>query len=147
MKLNNGKVVSHQFALMQPRRKPRPDRLTDLEIPEGVNKAMFHKLAKKAERERRKKLKALAEADEQHWSDTLSLASLPLVQSQTSGPQQSPKRKSFKDPTLLHDVLELSRDPQVEIMFNTLVEPGSSGKRLPLHRVGRALEALGHRNP
>mmetsp|Transcript_135268 Transcript_135268/g.320626 ORF Transcript_135268/g.320626 Transcript_135268/m.320626 type:complete len:803 (+) Transcript_135268:98-2506(+) len=137
-KVHHGKIVSNQFVLMKPRPKAALNKPKALEYPEGVNKALFRKVA-----QMRAKAKEeggpLSPKSARSGNDDL----LPVEEDVDE--DGSPRSKP--DPTLQKEVREIARNAKVQATHSSMEYPPNSGNGLPIDRLPRALEALSYLSP
>eukprot|EP00930_Biecheleria_cincta_P098042 TRINITY_DN89729_c0_g1_i1.p1 TRINITY_DN89729_c0_g1~~TRINITY_DN89729_c0_g1_i1.p1 ORF type:complete len:842 (-),score=191.21 TRINITY_DN89729_c0_g1_i1:301-2733(-) len=139
--VQQGKLVSNQFALMKPRRKTNLEKPKELEYPPGVNKALYRKVARQ-----RAKNKA--------HEERMSLGGAGAFGDGSRGPaageedDESPtNRAPQQDPTMFKEVRDVARNPKVQSVHGGLEYPAHSGNGLPVDRIPRALEALSYLSP
>lgn len=150
MKYNNGKIVSHQFALMRPRKNQRFEKPKDLD-GEKVSKEM-RKLERKVSRRDTEKQRRsqILQSEAVH-----NIGGTPTGSLSPKGPVQRPGTREeelglvpLDDPSLDIEVSRLLEDPRIEIVWRTLQGAAAAeAPGLPRARTARALEALGHSNP
>jgi len=163
MAQNKGQMVSHQFAMMRPRRRPayKPPRLQDLEIPQHLDQKARKRLAAL----HRKQRKAAAASAKQQVSTSPARATLrgdalrrqSLAHGAVSGAldedngenidvvemQDSAGVRALRERSFELEVQQLSNQPNVQEAFHSL--GGEDG--IPRNMVKRALKALGHFRP
>ncbi|CAE7340865.1 unnamed protein product, partial [Symbiodinium necroappetens] len=117
-KVHHGKIVSNQFVLMKPRPKAALNKPKALEYPEGVNKALFRKVA-----QMRAKAKEeggpLSPKSARSGNDDL----LPVEEDVDE--DGSPRSKP--DPTLQKEVREIARNAKVQATHSSMEYPPNSG--------------------
>jgi len=157
MNLHGGRLVSHQYALMKPRRKNTFQRPKELEVPEGMDPVKFRRVARRREREKQQKeadsRRVLEEVLNPKHSDSHRPASgsarpRPVAAEHEDigrlleSEDEDGNTQQIRDPTAALEVQELMNDTHVRETFDALQDPPGSGK-LPKARISRSLEALG----
>jgi len=136
-KIHNGKIVSNQFALMKPRRKGTLGKPKALEYPEGVDKALYRKVAQM--RAQASLGGPLSPKSARGEDDEVCPAEDDLDE------DGSPRSKP--DPTLQKEVREIARNAKVQATHASMEYPPNSGNGLPVDRLPRGLEALSYLSP
>merc|ERR1719282_2314024 len=127
MKYHKGRVVSHQFALMQPRRKLILEKPRDLVMPQGWDKTLFEKCAKRKEREQ---MQATLNKTKELEQMKAKSAALDQTSSSKAGHQPAlgedeSERKG--DPTTREEVQEMLENPRIRSIYNALEDPEKEG--------------------
>lgn len=155
MQYNGGKIVSHQFALMRPRKNQRFEKPKDLKADQERNKAL-KKLSRKVSRANLKKAesqKLRQEIIESPKSREKSREGTPKAKAKPKTPEE--KKKELEEEgnqSLELEARKLLKDPLVEQAWRTMQPPPEEGEELeglPRAMVKRCLKSLGflHANP
>jgi len=137
-KVHNGKIVSNQFVLMKPRPKAALNKPKALEYPEGVNKALFRKVAQ---------MRAKAKEDGGPLSPKSARSGNDDLIPVEEDVDEDGSPRSKPDPTLQKEVREIARNAKVQATHSSMEYPPNSGNGLPIDRLPRALEALSYLSP
>lgn len=137
-KVHNGKIVSNQFVLMKPRPKAALNKPKALEYPEGVNKALFRKVAQ---------MRAKAKEDGGPLSPKSARSGNDDLLPVEEDVDEDGSPRSKPDPTLQKEVREIARNAKVQATHSSMEYPPNSGNGLPIDRLPRALEALSYLSP
>jgi len=164
MKLNGGKIISNQFALMRPRRRTQLEKPRGLDIPASVkNRDLFEKVA--ASRRASALLGGTGHSDFSQdmfggqtggldqTVTTLVESGLPsgMVLQSSLVEARRGRRVSLRDPTQTPEVQDLMKDQHVAQVFASFakIQEGSLSRELvmPPSNLTRALDTLGYIEP
>jgi len=131
MTLHNGQMVSHQFFVMRPRRKNAWSRPRSLEPPEGCDKALFLKVARKRAREKELLLfgpstvasGAREDGPEGNFDEDIDGQAAEGFQDTDDEEEKAAKPSKVRDPTQLAEVQELLSDERVRAVHKSLSDP------------------------
>lgn len=152
MQYNGGKIVSHQFALMRPRRNEKREKPKDL----GKSKAI-RKLQKRVKTSEDLRMKSQALKEEALENSIAKKTSSPSadkkmspVNRQINSDDKGDEEIELDDPNLDDEVARLLKEPMVEQVWRTMQSKGEDEPEvpgLPRSKIARALEALGLADP
>jgi len=166
MKLHQGRIVSNQFALMRPRRKPTAQRPQELEVPgnhdPGHVKRLSVAIRQTLEDEEDPEFKQQPQQQQQQLRRSLSSAPPPPPSARKKSDVGISRRNTFItfeaeeededakevpdiDPTADLDVQRLTKDAYTLEVFNSMEE--APGLGLQKGRIARALECLSYTLP
>lgn len=142
----DGRLVSHQFALMQPRRRNIWEQPKGLQVPEGCDRALYLKVATRRAQEASARAAALRAALESQ-ADTADEASRPPTEGSASWQEAQKGAAELSKINLVpQEVQELMADNHVILTHSALEDPPNSGRGLPQGRLLRALQTLGYKS-
>lgn len=109
-----------------------------MEYPEGVNKALFRKVAQ---------MRAKAKEDGGPLSPKSARSGNDDLLPVEEDVDEDGSPRSKPDPTLQKEVREIARNAKVQATHSSMEYPPNSGNGLPIDRLPRALEALSYLSP
>jgi len=154
MTLNQGRIVSHQYALMKPRPKSNWQRPTTIQMPENTDPDMLKRVTKRrARQERDRRLADMNESQRllAEEAKQATLASTTKIFSEQDDAdlgvmgqdEADALPAAVTDPTAALEVQELMNESHVREAFKALEDRHNIGY-MPESRLPRSLEALGY---